>query len=70
MGEIERLNSMSRDELLEFARFAYTAYPTLLVTHEKLLACYKSYPKTIEDLDDKNPNRPAEDDRQMSLDLE
>ena len=63
MGEIERLNSMSRDELLQFARFAYTAYPTLLVTHEKRLAFFESHPN-------KDPNRPASDDRQMSLDLE
>ena len=63
MGEIERLNSMSRDELLEFARFAYTAYPTLLVTHEKRLAFFKSHPH-------KDPNRSPADDRQMSLELE
>jgi len=63
MSEFERLNSMSRGELLEFARFAYTAYPTLLVTHEKRLAFFKQYP-------DKNPNRGPSDDRQMSLDLE
>jgi hypothetical protein len=58
----ERLNSMSRDELLEFARFAYTAYPTLLVTHEKRLAFFEQYP-------DKDPNTYPADDRQMSLDL-
>ena len=63
MGEIERLNSMTRDELLQFARFAYTAYPTLLVTHEKRTAFFKSYPH-------KDPNRGASCDRQMSLDLE
>ena len=63
MGEIERLNSMSRDELLEFARFAYTAYPTLLVTHEKRLAFFKSHPH-------KDPHRGASCDRQMPLDLE
>ena len=63
MREIERLNSMSRDELLEIARFAYTAYPTLLVTHEKRLAFHKQYPH-------KNPNHGASDDRQMSLELE
>ena len=50
MSEQERLNSMSREELLEFARFAYTAYPTLLETHEKRIAFFRDYP-------DKSPYR-------------
>ena len=44
MNEIERLNTMGVDELRAFAKFAYTAYPTLLVTHEKRQAFFRDHP--------------------------
>ena len=62
MSEQERLNSMSREELLEFARFAYVAHPTLLETHELRLAFFKDYP-------DKDPNRDPTDPHQLELPL-
>ena len=62
MSEQERLNTMSREELLEFARFAYTAYPTLLETHEKRTQFFKEYPE-------KNPYRPVKDEDQLELPL-
>ena len=62
VGEYSRLNSMSRDELLEFARFAYTAYPTLLETHERRIQFFKDYP-------DKNPHRNTSDPHQLELPL-
>ena len=43
MGDLSKLNSMTRDELLAFAHFAYVASPTLLETHfnrEKFRAQY------------------------------
>jgi hypothetical protein len=60
MSDYSRLNSMSREELLEFARFAYTAYPTLLETHEKRTAFFREYP-------DKNPYWIPADPDQMEL---
>ena len=62
IGDYSRLNSMSRDELLEFARFAYTAYPTLLETHERRIQFFKDYP-------DKNPHRDSAIAYQMELPL-
>lgn len=62
VSELSRLNSMGRDELLEFARFAYTAYPTLLVTHEKRKAFFREYP-------DKDPNRHSSGPDQLELPL-
>ena len=62
MSEYSRLNSMSKEELLEFAKFAYTAYPTLLVTHEKRTQFFKDYP-------DKNPYRDASCPDQLELPL-
>ena len=60
MSDYSRLNSMSKEELLEFALFAYTASPTLLETHEKRLAFLRDHP-------DKNPHRPTRDPDQMEL---
>ena len=60
MSDYSRLNSMSREELLEFARFAYTACPTLLETYEKRTAFFREYP-------DKNPYRTPADPHQMEL---
>ena len=60
MSEMKRLNTMTEDELREFAKFAYTSYPTLLVTHEKRKAFHKKYP-------DKDPNRFAKGENQMDL---
>ncbi len=51
---------MSREELLDFAHFAYTAYPTLLETHEKRIAFFKEYP-------DKSPYRHTSGPYQMEL---
>ena len=62
MSEQERLNSMSRNELLEFSRFAYTAYPTLLETHELRTQFFKDYP-------DKDPNRDPAGPYQLELPL-
>ena len=53
---------MSREELLEFSLFAYTAYPTLLETHERRLAFFKEYP-------DKDPNRDPTAPHQLELPL-
>ena len=63
MGEYSKLNSMTEAELREFAIFAYTAYPTLLVTHEKRQAFFKQYPE-------KNPNHDPQDPHQGELDLQ
>ena len=63
MGDYEKLNSMDRRELLDFAMFAYTAYPTLLETHGIRQAFFKKYP-------DKNPYRKPTDAHQMELPLE
>jgi hypothetical protein len=60
MSDYKTLNSMSREELLQFARFAYTAYPTLLETHEKRIAFFRDHP-------DKSPYRNAADQDQMEL---
>jgi len=60
MGDYGKLNSMGREELLQFALFAYTAYPTLLETHEKRQAFFRDYPH-------KNPYRNATDPHQMEL---
>ena len=62
MSEYSRLNSMSKEELLEFAKFAYTAYPTLLETHEKRTRFFQEYP-------DKSPYRSAENEDQLDLPL-
>lgn len=62
MSDYARLNSMSKEELLEFAKFAYTAYPTLLETHERRTQFFKEHP-------DKSPYRdPARPD-QLELPL-
>ncbi len=63
MSEYERLNTMTESELREFAHFAYTAYPTLLVTHEKRKAFHAQYP-------DKDPHRTGSSPNQMELTLE
>lgn len=63
MSEQERLNNMSLEELREFARFAYTAYPTLLETHEIRQAFFAQYPE-------KNPYRNSQDPHQIELPLE
>jgi len=60
MGDYSRLNSMSKDELLSFAKFAYTAYPMLLETHEKRQAFFRDHP-------DKSPYRHTADPNQMEL---
>jgi len=60
MSDQEILNSMSYEELLEFARFAYTAYPTLLETHELRTQFFRQYPE-------KNPYRPTQDENQLEL---
>ena len=57
-----KLNNMSKEELLEFAHFAYTAYPTLLETHELRTQFFKDYP-------DKDPNRNPTDPNQLELPL-
>ena len=61
-GDYLRLNNMSRNELLEFARFAYVAYPTLLETHELRTQFFKDYP-------DKDPNRDPARPHQLELPL-
>ena len=63
MGDYSKLNNMTEAELREFAIFAYTASPTLLVTHEKRQAFFKEYPE-------KNPNRDSEVPYQGELDLQ
>jgi hypothetical protein len=60
MGDYERINSMGQEELRQFALFAYTAYPTLLETHEKRQAFAREYP-------DKGPHRNTTDPNQMEL---
>ena len=62
MSDHARLNSMSKEELLEFARFAYIAYPTLLETHELRTQFFKDYP-------DKDPNRDPAGPHQLELPL-
>ena len=44
MGDISKLNSMDREQLLAFAHYAYTAYPTLLESHESRESFRKEYP--------------------------
>ena len=44
MDDYSRLNTMGVDELRAFARFAYTAYPTLLETHEIRQAFFRDHP--------------------------
>lgn len=61
-GDYEKLNTMSRDELLEFALFAYVSYPTLLETHEKRTQFFKEHP-------DKNPYRSVKNPNQLELPL-
>jgi len=63
MSEHERLNNMSLEELREFVRFAYTAYPTLLETHEIRQAFFRQYPE-------KNPNHDSQAPSQGELDLQ
>jgi len=63
MSNPERINTMSEDELRELARFAYTAYPTLLETHEIRQAFFAQYPE-------KNPNRDSQAPSQGELDLQ
>jgi len=63
MGDYSKLNSMTEAELREFAIFAYTAYPTLLVTHEKRQAFFKEYPE-------KNPNHNSQTPSQGELGLQ
>jgi hypothetical protein len=63
MGDYEKLNSMGQEELRAFALFAYTAYPTLLETHEKRQAFFRDYP-------DKSPYRNTTDPNQMELPFE
>ena len=60
MGDYEKLNSMGQEELRAFALFAYTAYPTLLETHERRQAFFRDYP-------DKSPYRDTTDPNQMEL---
>ena len=62
MSDYSKLNNMSREELLDFARFAYVAYPTLLETHERRTQFFKDYP-------DKDPNRDTEGPYQLELPL-
>ena len=44
MGAITKLNSMTREQLLAFAHFAYTASPTLLETHLGRESFREQYP--------------------------
>lgn len=44
MGELSKLNSMTREQLLAFAHYAHTAYPTLLVAHELRESFREQYP--------------------------
>ena len=60
MSEIERLNTMGVDELRAFAMFAYTAYPTLLRTHEIRQAFFRDHP-------DKSPYRDTTGPTQLEL---
>lgn len=62
MSDYARLNSMSKEELLAFAKFAYTAYPTLLETHERRTQFFKDHP-------DKDPNRDPAGTYQLELPL-
>ena len=62
MGDYEKLNSMGQEELRAFALFAYTAYPTLLETHEKRTQFFEEHP-------DKNPNRNSSCPHQLELPL-
>ena len=63
MGDYEKLNSMGQEELRAFALFAYTAYPTLLETHEKRQAFFRDHP-------DKSPYSNTADPYQMELPFE
>ena len=63
MSDYERLNRMTEEELRKFAHFAYTAYPSLLETHEIRQAFFAEYPE-------KNPYRSHETSNQMELPLE
>ena len=44
MGDLSKLNSMTREQLLAFAHYAYTAYPTLLEAHEIRESFREQYP--------------------------
>ena len=44
MGDLSKLNSMTREQLLAFAHFAYTASPTLLETHLARESFREQYP--------------------------
>ena len=46
-GDYTKINSMSEDDLREFALFAYTAYPTLLETHERRIQFAKDHPNKV-----------------------
>ena len=63
MGDYEKINTMGPEQLREFALFAYTAYPTLLETHEKRQAFFREHPE-------KNPHRNSQNPHQMELSLE
>jgi hypothetical protein len=59
IGDHTKINNMTESQLRDFALFAYTAYPTLLETHE-IIAFAQQYP-------DKVAHRSTEGPHQMEF---
>ena len=73
MSEYQILNSMTRDELLAFAFFAYTASPTLLRTHLGREAFREQYPAQSSYMGPAIPNLTNEDvgeEKQIAFDFD
>jgi hypothetical protein len=60
IGDHTKINNMTESQLRDFALFAYTAYPTLLETHEHRIAFAQQYP-------DKVAHRSTEGPHQMEF---
>ena len=73
MSDYQILNSMTRDELLAFAFFAYTASPTLLRTHLGREAFRAQYPDKATHMGPAIPNLSDEDvgeEKQIAFDFD
>ena len=74
MSEYQIINSMTRDELLAFAFYAYTASPTLLRTHLGREAFRAQYPAQSSYMGPAIPNLTNEsidgEEKQINLDFD
>ena len=74
MGDLSKLNSMTRDELLAFAHFAYVASPKLLETHFNREKFRVQYPNQSSYMGPAIPNLTDEgvdgEDKQTAFDFD